>query len=116
MAWDPMAPKMANYRRHLLVCTGPNCTQDGMNGAALLQLGQKLVGAGLLLEGPNCIKPTRVNCLGACHSGPILCVQPDGCWYHHVTPERLDRIIAEHLLRGSPVTECLFHQGPTGGS
>lgn len=93
--------------------SGPASAAD-MNSAAQLNVGQKLVGAGLMLEGPNCVKANPVDCLGACDSGPIHCVRPDGCWYHHVAPARLDRIVAGHLLLSSAVADCLLHKDPTG--
>jgi hypothetical protein len=31
----PPKPKIAPYRRHLLVCTGRRCVEDGMDAAAL---------------------------------------------------------------------------------
>jgi (2Fe-2S) ferredoxin len=44
-----------------------------------------------------------------------MCVQPDGIWYYNVTPENMDRIIAEHLVGGRPVEELVFHRGPEIG-
>jgi (2Fe-2S) ferredoxin len=82
-------PKIAAYRRHLLVCTGPRCTADGEAQALFDSLGDKFKAAGL-------------------HE----CVQPDGTWYFNARGENLDRIITEHLRDGRPVAELVFHQGP----
>ena len=108
----PPQPRLAQYKRHLLVCVGRRCVSDGMNTAALSALGQKLIDAGLLQDGPLRVKPTRADCLGVCGSGPAFCVQPEGAWYWGVTPDDVNRIIAEHLIGGQVVKDLLFHTGP----
>ena len=109
----PVKPKIGSYRRHLLVCTGPRCTQDGAAQALFDSLGDKFKAAGLN-EGALRVKRSRVSCFAACKGGPILCVQPDGTWYWNVTPENVDRIVENHLLGGRPVADLVFHQGPHG--
>ncbi|MCA6215752.1 (2Fe-2S) ferredoxin domain-containing protein [Ideonella sp. B7] len=108
---DVPRPRIGAYARHLLVCTGPRCAQEGQSQALFDSLGDKLKAAGLN-EGSLRVKRSRVSCFAACKGGPILCVQPDGTWYYNVTPETLDRIIDEHLRHGQPVAEWVFHQGP----
>lgn len=105
-------PKIGFYKRHLLVCTGPRCAQDGQAQTLFDSLGDKFKAAGLN-EGDLRVKRSRVSCFAACKGGPILCVQPDGVWYYNVTNENIDRIIAEHLVGGRKVEELVFHQGPS---
>lgn len=83
-----------------------------MTADQLTVVGNKLVAAGLLVDGPLRVKPSRVDCLGACGSGPVMCVQPDGVWYFGVTQADLDRVIAEHLVGGGVVDDLVFHRGP----
>ena len=45
-----------------------------------------------------------------------MCVQPDGVWYHGVTPANLDRVIEQHLLGERIVEDLAFHQGPGPGA
>lgn len=104
-------PKIGTYRRHLLVCTGPRCTQDGASQALFDSLGNKFKAAGLD-QGELRVKRSRVSCFAACKGGPVMCVQPDGTWYYNVTSDNMDRIIADHLVGGQPVQELVFHQGP----
>jgi (2Fe-2S) ferredoxin len=107
-------PKVQDYRRHLLVCVGPRCAQEGESQKLFDTLGEKFKAAGLD-QGSLRVKRTRVYCFAACRGGPVMAVQPDGIWYYNVTPENMDRIIAQHLVGGRPVDELVFHRGPHGG-
>lgn len=107
-------PKIAPYRRHLLVCTGPRCTQDGEAQAIFDSLGDKFKAAGVQ-DGELRVKRSRVSCFAACKGGPVMCVQPDGVWYYQASGANLDRIITEHLAGGRVVEELVFHRGPEGG-
>ncbi|MDH5218535.1 MAG: (2Fe-2S) ferredoxin domain-containing protein, partial [Gammaproteobacteria bacterium] len=39
-------PKMGAYKRHLLLCVGPRCTQDGESQELFDMLGEKFKEAG----------------------------------------------------------------------
>lgn len=105
-------PKIGDYYRHLLVCTGTRCTQDGAAQALFDSLGEKFKAAGLD-KGELRVKRSRVNCFAACKGGPVMCVQPDGTWYYNVTPANMDRIIEQHFVGGKPVQDLVFHQVPS---
>ena len=104
-------PKMGEYKRHLLVCVGPRCTQSGESQALFDSLGERFKAAGID-KGELRVKRTRTHCFATCKSGPIMCVQPDGIWYYNVTENNLDRIIQQHLVEGNPVEELIYHRGP----
>jgi len=106
---EVIKPKMMDYHRHLLVCVGDRCTQNGEGQALYDQLKDKLKAAGLD-KGALRVKKTRATCFGTCRSGPLLCVQPDGVWYYDISSEKLDKIITEHFLQNKPVTEFIHHQ------
>jgi len=63
-------PSIADYRRHLLVCTGPRCTADGEAQALFGNLGAIFKAAGLD-QGELRVKRSRVSCFAACRGGPI---------------------------------------------
>lgn len=110
---EAVKPKIGTYKRHLLVCTGPRCTQGGASQALFDSLGDKFKAAGLH-EGELRVKRSRVSCFAACKGGPVMCVQPDGTWYYNVTDANMDRIIELHLVGGQVVPDLVFHQGPGG--
>ncbi|WP_339939745.1 (2Fe-2S) ferredoxin domain-containing protein, partial [Undibacterium luofuense] len=87
---EVVKPKIGSYRRHLLVCTGTRCTQDGESQQLFDSLGEKFKAAGLN-EGDMRVKRSRVSCFAACKGGPVMCVQPDGIWYYNVTDRNMDK-------------------------
>lgn len=108
-------PKIRDYSRQLLVCTGPRCTQNGQGEALFGALQEKLRTAGLGVDaGPARVKRTRTGCVAACQGGPIVAVQPDGVWYYNVTEENMERIIEEHLKGGQVVDALVFHRQGDG--
>lgn len=93
---------------HLLLCATPTKAQccEPELGAASWQWLKQLVRE-LDLENPSrpegIVLRSKVDCLRICQGGPILLIWPDGVTYGGVTPERLDRIVREHLLGGMPI-------------
>jgi len=111
---EVIKPTMMDYRRHMIVCVGPRCTDGG--GQTLYEtLGDKFKAAGLN-KGDLRVKRSRATCFGTCKGGPLLCIQPDGIWYYNITDANLDRIIEQHLIAGQPVVDLMYHQGPNGSA
>lgn len=96
-------------RRHLFLCTGPDCcsTEDGLKTWEHLKTSLK--------QCPVPMLRTKAACFRLCHEGPWLVVYPDGVWYSQVTPERFDRIRREHLEDGVPVAEWVRAVQPLAG-
>lgn len=88
----------------LLVCAGAGCVSSGCKSVRKA-LEAELQRAGLA----NKTVIHETGCLGSCHLGPTLVVEPGGILYTKLRPEHMGRIVSEHLLRGHIVEELCFY-------
>ena len=88
------------YRANILCCAGTGCTANRSQ-----ELFEKFNEALKKYELEAEVKVVKTGCFGLCQKGPIVAVYPDKIFYAHVKPEDAERIVAEHLYKGRPVTD-----------
>ena len=108
---------MQRVSHHLLLCataTKAKCCDPALGAQTWNAL--KSIVRELDLE--NAARPegivlrSKADCLRVCEQGPILLVWPDGIWYANVSPDRIKRIIEQHIIGQQPVEEWILRRTP----
>ncbi len=96
------------YRSQVLVCTGTGCTSSGSPNI-IKKFEEEIAKAGLEKE----VKVVHTGCFGLCETGPVVIIYPEGAFYSHIKIDDVERIVAEHLLKGRIVTDLLYKESVT---
>jgi len=81
----------------------PSCVTDESRDL-FNYMTQKMMENGIM--GP--VQPIRTSCLGRCQMGPVLLVEPGHTMYCKLSKEKIDRIVQEHIIGGTPVQEFII--------
>ena len=98
-------------RSHVLVCGGTNCTNSGCK--AIMAAFEDAVKRNKL---ENEIKIIETGCHGLCSHGPVAVIYPYAVIYAKLTPEDIDEIVTEHLIKGKPVKRLVYDEALEGHS
>ena len=97
---------MADQRkRKVVVCSGTACTDPGGKRIEP-ELKRLLTDRGLL----DSVEVEEAVSYGLCGNCPLIVIEPDGVFYGNVDAAKLERIVDEHLMEGSPVEELRVKQ------
>ncbi len=81
-------------------CVRPD-TQDLFNHMAMSLMQKGIMGP---------VQPIRTSCLGRCQFGPVMLIEPGHYMYAGLTKEKIDKIIEQHIIGGTPVAEYLIDE------
>ncbi|MCK4513806.1 MAG: (2Fe-2S) ferredoxin domain-containing protein, partial [Spirochaetaceae bacterium] len=95
----------------LLVCGGTGCTSNG-SLEVRTALEQELARRGLAQD----VKVVTTGCNGLCGQGPILVAQPEGVFFHSVTPEDVPELVEVYVIGGKPPARLLHTEEPRGSA
>lgn len=96
---------METYRSHVMICGGTGCHSSG-SADIIKNFETQIKEKGLDKE----VKIVRTGCFGLCEVGPIVVIYPEGAFYSHITPEDVNEIVEEHLVKGRIVQHLLYHE------
>lgn len=97
------------HRSRVLVCMGGPCLAAGAE-VVWGHLRNEQERLSLRTAGEGCMS-AKTSCLGPCNLAPVLQLWPEGTYYGGVDEAGLDRIVAEHVLGGTPVEELAYAPG-----
>ena len=113
---QPQGESKQRISHHLLLCATPAkalCCPDPTVGPASWDALKRLVRE-LGLDDPKrtqgIVLRSKADCLRICAEGPVLLIWPEGTVYGGVTPERIERILREHVIDGQVIEAWCLKQ------
>ena len=99
---------MSENRTHIMVCGGTGCVSAG-SLEIIEKFKSKLKKEGYEKE----IKVVKTGCFGFCGQGPIINIHPEDVFYVKVSPDDVDEIVEEHIIKGRRVERLLYEEPET---
>jgi len=96
---------MAFVRSTILICAGTGCTSSE-SPRIIEEFEKELALQGMDKEA----QVVKTGCFGLCAMGPIVVVYPEGAFYSRVTPDDVQEIVAEHIVKGRIVNRLLYKE------
>ncbi len=95
--------------KRMLFCTKGTCA-DPDDARKLLSHAETLISKHGLdnTNHPKHAVCRAVNCLGVCHSKPIIMVNPDMVRYGNIDKNTLERIVESHILNDTPIVDLIL--------
>jgi len=94
---------MSNYTMHILVCGGTGCISARSN-EIITNFEKALEKVGMADQ----VQVLATGCFGFCEKGPIVKFLPDSTFYVEVTPEDVEELVNEHVIKGRVVERLLY--------
>ena len=94
---------MSIYRLNIMVCGGTGCMAADSQGI-VDNFKDTLKEKGYDQE----VQVLKTGCFGFCEQGPIIKIHPDNIFYVKVTPEDVEEIVDEHIIKGRRVERLLY--------
>ena len=89
----------------ITLCEGTACMQMGMRTLSTI-LDEQLEKHGLKGK----VKINVSGCLGMCHKGPIMVVNPGYTLYGGIKEADVAEIVEEHLVKGHPIARLVIEE------
>jgi len=94
---------MSIYRLNIMVCAGTGCMAS-QSQKIIDNFKDTLKEKGYDKE----VQVLKTGCFGFCEQGPIIKIHPDNIFYVKVTPEDVEEIVNEHVIKGRKVERLLY--------
>jgi (2Fe-2S) ferredoxin len=84
----------------IYVCTGSKCKKKGgkENGKVLRSLIKEFG-----LKGQ--VEVIKTECTDRCDFAPVMCIQPDNHWMHHVNEADAKQAFKENIIKNDSIAE-----------
>jgi NADP-reducing hydrogenase subunit HndC len=96
---------MSLKRIDLLICCGSGCVSAG--ALKIKERFHEVLKEHNLTNEVNIIE---TGCMGPCDYGPVMVIYPEGIFYKKVTPDDVAEIVAEHFVKGRPVSRLMLQE------